>query len=152
VATAAECAQKAIFPLLDRGDIALARGAASAALDTVARVRAAAPGYRILLHDAARIEAAAWGLQGRYAEAERLLQEVIRAAERYRLQPTRWRAGVALAELLAARGRPAEARQHAAVVVAALEAFARELSPATLVRSFLERPLLVRARALAARS
>jgi class 3 adenylate cyclase/tetratricopeptide (TPR) repeat protein len=149
VAAAAECAQKAIFPLLDLGDIALARGAASAALDAVARGRAAAPGYRILLHDAARIEAAAWALQGRHAEAERLLRDVIRAAERYRLQPTRWRAGVALAEVLAARGRPAEARQEAAVVASALEAFARELSPATLAQSFLERPLLARARTLA---
>ena len=152
VTAAAECAQKAIFPLFDLGDIALARGAAAAALDAVTRVRAAAPGYRILLHDAARIEAAAWALQGRHADAERLLRDVIRAAERYRLQPTRWRAGVALAELLAARGRGAEARQEAATVVSALEAFARELSPATLARSFLERPLAARARALAPRS
>ena len=149
VETAGECTAKAVFPLLALGEIALRRRQAADALAVVARFRIVAANYRVLLHEARRIEGEAWSAQGRHAEAEAALREVLRAAETHGLQPTGWRAGVALATALGALGREGEARREAAVVVAALDAFAQALTPEPLARAFRETAIVRRARTLA---
>ena len=115
----------------------------------MARFRVVSADYRVLLHDARRIEAEAWSAQGRHAEAEAALREVLRAAQSHRLQPTGWRAGVALATALCALGREDEARREAAAVVAALDAFAQALTPEPLARAFPKTAIVRRARTLA---
>ena len=149
VETAGECTAKAVFPLLALGEVALRRRRAADALAVVARFRAVSADYRVLLHDARRIEAEAWSAQGRHAEAEAALREVLRAAQSHRLQPTGWRAGVALATALCALGREDEARREAAAVVAALDAFAQALTPEPLARAFPKTAIVRRARTLA---
>jgi tetratricopeptide (TPR) repeat protein len=148
VRMAGECVEKAVFALIDLGDLALIRRDGAAALDAVARLRAAIGGYRVLLQDATRLEAEAWALQGRADEAASRLTDVVHAATAYRLRPTRWRAGVALIETLRASGRHAAARQAAVALVTELEAFAAGLSPTALARGFLGRSLVRRVREL----
>jgi class 3 adenylate cyclase/tetratricopeptide (TPR) repeat protein len=149
VQTAGECA-KAMFPLLNLGELALRRRDPAAALAALARFRTVAADFRVLLQAARRLEAEAWFALGRHAEAEAALRDVVGAADVVGLRPTVWRAGLALAEVLAARGRPGEAHAAAAAVVARLEDFAREL-PEPLAPAFVESPLVRRARVLARR-
>src|SRR5262249_18004820 len=137
VRTAGECVEKAVFALVDVGEAALLRRDGAATLDAVARLRAAAGGYRVLLQDATRLEAEAWALQGRADDAASALSAVVRAAAAYRLRPTRWRASVALIETLRTSGRHAEATEEQAALVTELEEIATGRSPTTLARGVL---------------
>jgi hypothetical protein len=77
-----------------------------------------------------RIEAEAWALLGRLDDAEAALVDVIREAERAEATPTRWRAELALAEVLRSRGDQVRAREAAARALALLEPVMAELPPA----------------------
>jgi class 3 adenylate cyclase/tetratricopeptide (TPR) repeat protein len=147
VRTAGECVEKAVFALIDLGDLALVQRDGAAVLEVVARLREAVGGYRMLVQDATRLEAEAWALQGRTDEAASALAAVVRASTAYGLRPTRWRAAVALVETLRASGRHAAASEEQAILVAELEAFAGQLAPSILARGFLARRLVRRARA-----
>jgi class 3 adenylate cyclase/tetratricopeptide (TPR) repeat protein len=149
VDTAGEFGNAAVPPLLSLGERALRLGQPDQALAMIARFRATVPDARVLGVEAARIEAAAWAALGRHAEAATALQDVIVAADAVELQPTRWRAGVDLAEALCGLGRAGEARAVAAEVAARLEAVAAGL-PAPLAVTFRQSPLARRAGVLAA--
>jgi len=148
VETAGECAEKAVFPLLTLAELALRARRPDDALAAVARVRLVAGAYRILQVEARCLEAAAWALLGRHPAAETALREIVCDADRYELRPTRWRAGLDLAELLRARGADDEGRREARDVRARLEAFGHEL-PDALARTFRQSALVLRASALA---
>ena len=148
VETAGECAEKAVFPLLTLAELALRARRPDDALAAVARVRLVAGAYRILQVEARCLEAAAWALLGRHPAAETALREIVCDADRYELRPTRWRAGLDLAELLRVRGADDEGRREARDVRARLEAFGHEL-PDALARTFRQSALVLRASALA---
>jgi class 3 adenylate cyclase/tetratricopeptide (TPR) repeat protein len=149
VATAGEFGNAVVLPLLSLGERALRLGQPDQALATVARFRAAAPGAPVLGLEATRIEAAAWAAQGRVAEAAAALERLIVAADAVEISPTRWHAGVDLAEVLRAQGRVAEARVAAADVDRALAEVAAEL-PEPLAAALRQSPLARRAGMLAA--
>jgi class 3 adenylate cyclase/tetratricopeptide (TPR) repeat protein len=149
IATGGECGEKVAHPLLSLGELALRSGRPDEALAVVERFRTVGRDQRVIGAEATRIEAAAWSALGRHAEAATALAEVIRAAEAVGTRPTRWRAGLDLAEALRALGRSDESRRAAAEVQALLEAFAAEL-PAPLAATVRQSPLTRRAGALAA--
>ena len=93
-------------------------------------LRATAGEYRVFAIQAKRIEAEAWALLGRLDDAEAALVDVIREAERAEATPTRWRAELALAEVLRFRGDQVGAREAAARALALLEPVMAELPPA----------------------
>ena len=122
VQVAGECAEKAVHPLARLGDLAILAGRPRDALEASARLRATAGEYRVFAIQAKRIEAEAWALLGRPDDAEAALVDVIREAERAEATPTRWRAELALAEVLLSRGDQVRAREAAARALALLEA------------------------------
>ena len=97
----------------------------------------------------ARIEAAAWAALGRHGEAATALREVIRTADAVEARPTRWRAGLDLADALLGLGHREEGRLAVGEVCALLDAFAAEL-PEPLAAGFRQSALVRRAAALAA--
>src|SRR5262249_22130137 len=103
----------------------------------------------VMLVEAQRIEAEAWLAQGRPDAAEPALREVIRHAETFEYWPSRWRAGLTLAESLLARGRADDARHEARQVLALLERVRQDLSDAPLGRAFRHGELMRRASRLA---
>ena len=129
VQVAGECAEKAVHPLARLGDLAILAGRPRDALEASARLRATAGEYRVFAIQAKRIEAEAWALLGRLDDAEAALVEVIREAERAEATPTRWRAELALAELLLSRGDQLGAREAAARALALLEPVMTQLPP-----------------------
>jgi class 3 adenylate cyclase/tetratricopeptide (TPR) repeat protein len=149
IATGGECGEKVVHPLLGLGELALRSGRPDEALAAVERFRVIGRDQRVIGPEAARIEAAAWSALGRHEEAATALADVVRAAEAVGTRPTRWRAGLDLAETLRALGRSDASRQAAAEVQALLEVFAAEL-PAPLAATFRQSPLARRAGALAA--
>jgi class 3 adenylate cyclase/tetratricopeptide (TPR) repeat protein len=144
-----ECGEKVVHPLLSLGELALQAGRPDEALAAVERFRVVGRDQCAIGPEAARIEAVAWSALGRHEEAGTALAEVVRAAEAAGTRPTRWRAGLDLAETLRALGRSDASRQAAAEVQALLEPFAAEL-PAPLAATFRQSPLARRAGALAA--
>jgi class 3 adenylate cyclase/tetratricopeptide (TPR) repeat protein len=125
--------------LLDAGD---ARGALAAAREAAAR----APWMRVFVGDARRVEAEALADLEELETALPLLREVEALAAQIDTTPLRWRTALALARLLAAAGRPDEARAAAGRALAALESVARDLDPADRA-SFEASEPMVRARA-----
>ena len=149
IATAGEGGGQVVLPLLSLGELALRLGRPDEALTAVARFRAAARDARVSGTEAARIEAAAWAALGRHADAATALSQVIVDADAVEIGPTRWSAGVDLAEALRALRRRDEARRAAADVCALLDAVASEL-PQALAAAFRQSALARRAGALAA--
>jgi class 3 adenylate cyclase/tetratricopeptide (TPR) repeat protein len=136
IAIAGECREKAMFPLLQLAACELRAERPDEALAVVARFRAECGGYRALLVEARRLEAEAWRIRGRTADAEAALRAVMAESEAFQYDASRWRAGLTLAELLRARGETDEARRHAAAVQAALDRVARGLPHEPLGRAF----------------
>jgi class 3 adenylate cyclase/tetratricopeptide (TPR) repeat protein len=149
IAVAGECTEKVIFPLLHLGDCALRAGRPDEALAVVARFRAEYGAYTALLIEARRLEAEAWRAQGRGADAEAALREVVRDGETIGYGPPRWSAGLALAEALIARGQADEARREAGAVLAALQRVQSELPDESLGHAFAHSALMRRASTLA---
>jgi class 3 adenylate cyclase/tetratricopeptide (TPR) repeat protein len=148
VATAGDCGEKIVIPLLSLGELALRRQRPDDALAAVERFRLVGRGHHVFGVEVARIEAAAWAALGRHGEAVAALREVIRAADAVETRPTRWLAGLDLAEALSTLGRREEARHAAGEVCALLDAFAEEL-PEPLAAGFRQSALVRRAAALA---
>jgi class 3 adenylate cyclase/tetratricopeptide (TPR) repeat protein len=146
---AGECTEKVIFPLLHLGVCALRAGQPDEALAAVARFRAECRSYLVMLVEARRIEAEAWLAQGRLEAAEGALRDVIRDAATFEYWPPRWRAGLALAEALLARGRGDDARHEASQVLSLLERVQHDLADAPLGRAFRYCELMRRAARLA---
>jgi tetratricopeptide (TPR) repeat protein len=149
VAIAGECREKAMFPLLQLAACELRADRPDETLALVARYRGEFRPYRALLVEARRLEAEAWRLRGRAREAEAALQVVIADAEAFQYDACRWRAALALAEILRARGELDEARRHAAGVLADLERVARGLPREPLGGAFRQSALFCEAVRLA---
>ena len=149
IATAGDCGERIVIPLLSLGELGLRRGRPDDALAAVARFRLVGQDHRVFGVEVARIEAAAGAALGRHGEAATALREVIRAADAVEARPTRWLAGLDLVEALRALGHREEARHAAGEVCALLDAFAAEL-PELLAAGFRQSELVRRAAALAA--
>jgi tetratricopeptide (TPR) repeat protein len=147
---AGECIEKVIFPQLHLGVCALRAGRPDDVLEAVARFRARCGAYTMLLVEARRLEAEAWRAQGRAGDAEAALREVVGQAEAFAYGPCRWHAGLALAEVLAARGEAEAARREAERVLAALERVRAGLPEDPLGQALRQSALMRRASALAA--
>jgi hypothetical protein len=148
IAVAGECTERVIFPLLHLGDCALLTGRPAEALAVVARFRAEYGAYTALLIEVRRLEAEAWRAQGRGADAEAALREVVRDAEAIGYGPPRWSAGLALAEMRVAHGRGEDAGREAGAVLAVLRRVQGEL-PTPLGQTFARSELMRRASTLA---
>jgi class 3 adenylate cyclase/tetratricopeptide (TPR) repeat protein len=150
IEVAGECTEKVIFPQLHLGVCALRAGRPDEALAAVTAFRARCGAYTVLLVEARRLEAEAWLAQGRAGDAEGALREVVGQAEAFLYGPCRWRAGLALAEVLAARGQVEAARREAELVLAALRRVLDRLPEDPLGRALRHSELMRRASALAA--
>jgi tetratricopeptide (TPR) repeat protein len=147
---AGECVEKVIFPQLHLGACALRAGRPGEALAAVADFRARCGAYAVLLVEARRLEAEAWLAQGRADDAEVALRAVAADADAFGYAPCRWRAGLALAGALAARGRTDAARREAGLVLGMLQGVLAALPEDPLGRTFAQSELMRRAVALAA--
>ncbi len=154
VEVAGECAEKAVFPLLTLGELALREAHPADALAALERFHAIGGAYRLLGIEAARIAAVArvahWG-RAEVDTATEALRVVIRDADAYAIPPTRWRAGLDLAQFLLDQGRAGEAAREARDVRARLERFGSEL-PEPLAGVFRQSELVRRASTLASSS
>jgi tetratricopeptide (TPR) repeat protein len=144
---AGECAEKAVHPIARLGDLALQAGRPADALAAAARLRVTAGEYRVFAIQARRIEAEAWMLVGRLDDAEGALLSVISDTGDAEAIPTRWRAELALAEVLRSRGDRAGGRRAAARAIALLESVMAEL-PQELSLAFAASRVMSRARRL----
>ena len=149
IATAGDCGERIVIPLLSLGELGLRRGRPDDALAAVERFRLVGQDHRVFGVEVARIEAAAWAALGRHGEATTALREVIRAADALEARPTRWLAGLNLAEALLVLGHREEGRLAVGEVCALLDAFAGDL-PEPLAAGFRQSALVRRAAALAA--
>jgi tetratricopeptide (TPR) repeat protein len=150
IEVAGECIEKVIFPQLHLAVWALRAGRPHDALAAVDVFRARCGTYPVLLVEARRLEAEAWLAQGRTDVAEPALREVMRDAEAFGYGPCRWRAGLALADLLRHRGRVDEARAVGGEILTALHGVRDALPDGPLGRAFDQSPLLRAATLLAA--
>ena len=140
----------AMHDLLNRFfETALAEVHPEDALAVMTRFEAIGRAFRPLVVEAARIRASAWAALGRHAEATDALRGVLRDADACEIPPTRWQAGLDLAELLLAQGHAEQARREAGEVHTLVDGFARGL-PAPLAGAFRQSELVRRAAALAA--
>jgi class 3 adenylate cyclase/tetratricopeptide (TPR) repeat protein len=150
IAVAGECVEKVIFPQLHLAGCALRARRPDDALAAVRDFRVRCGSYPVLLVEARRLEAEAWRMQGRAGEAEGALTAVEAEADAFGYRACRWRAGLALADLLAARGERQTGGRKAARVLAALRDVAATLPEEPLGRTFRQSALVREAAALAA--
>jgi tetratricopeptide (TPR) repeat protein len=122
--------------MLAQAELSLRYGRPDEALANARRLLAEAPRFRVLAADAARVEGEALSALGRLEEAEATLLRAKAVAVELGTDPTRWRACVALGELLQRTGRPDEADAEFSEARALLEAMASTLSDVDLRRAF----------------
>jgi class 3 adenylate cyclase/tetratricopeptide (TPR) repeat protein len=124
VATADEAVKFAMRPALALADLALREGRPEEARVQARRVQAIVPQCVVFAADARRVEGEALRALGRPAEAEACLRGASAEAHALGAAPAAWRATLALARLLAATGREADARVERARARALLEGVA----------------------------
>jgi class 3 adenylate cyclase/tetratricopeptide (TPR) repeat protein len=130
------------------GDLELRGGRPDAALDVVRRYRDTGATFAMIGLDVQRVEGEALARLGEHGRAEAMLREVKTAAEALDVRPVLWRAGLALADALCARGHAAEADRETREARALLERVAAEL-PEEFRRGFATTDPVRRARAVA---
>ena len=138
VAVAGECAERAVYPLLTLGELALREGRPDDALAMIERFHAVGSVYRPLRIEAAWIAAAARAARGNptaAAEAIESLGAVIRDADAFGMPAARWRAALERVRLLHNHGRTEAAGREARETRALLERFASAL-PEPLAQMF----------------
>jgi tetratricopeptide (TPR) repeat protein len=145
IATAREAVEFTLIARLALADLRLAQRRPAEALETAEDAEREAGDYRAWRLEAARLGAEACRALGRAAEAETRLGDVEAEARACGFRPVLWRAALARAELLAARGLDDEARALRVEMRTALERVAADLPP-DLRASFAAGPLLGRAR------
>jgi tetratricopeptide (TPR) repeat protein len=146
VAIAPDALKFVIRALLAQADVALQSGRPAEALEHVQHLRDTAPQFRVFVADAGRAEGEALAALGRADEALVALRQAKAEAVAMNAEPPRWRACLALAELLDRRGQPDQAAVERAEARASLEAVAASLPDADLRRSFLSSEPTRRAR------
>ncbi len=137
IEVAGEAAEFGMRPRLALAQLALAEGRAAEALAHARRVQADVAQYVLFAAEARRIEGEALGALGEAAAAERLIREAQAEIGRLAAAPAGWRAALALARVLDARGDPAGAAQARARARACLDEVAGSLAGApALQRGF----------------
>jgi tetratricopeptide (TPR) repeat protein len=119
-------------PTLARAEILLRTGSAVQSLEVARHAGRIAPGMRVFVADALRIEGEALAALGRAGEAEPVLRAAKALAVELSATPIRWRTGLALARLLAANGHRSEAKAEATEALTAIESVAAALPDAGL--------------------
>ena len=131
---------------LAQANLLLASDRWSEALEQARLIQRDAPGFRLVAIDARRIEGQALAGLDRWDQAEALLRQAKAEAVSLQAEPPRWRACLALADLLEARGRPDQARGERTAVLERLELVAADLSEPLLAQSLRASPPFERAR------
>ena len=145
LAPAREAVEFTLIARLALADLRLAQRRPAEALETAEQAEREAGDYRAWRLEAGRLGAEARRALGRGEEAESRLRDVETEARSYGFSPVIWRAALARADLLAARGLTEEARTLRAEVRMHLERVAADLPP-DLRASFEAGPLLARVR------
>jgi hypothetical protein len=136
-----------VRPLTMWAELRLRAGDARGATTAARAAMAAAPGVRIYVEEARRVEAEALAvLKGPDAGLD-VLTEVETRADALGAAPLRWRAALARARLLEEAGRAEASRAAAARALISLEATAADIDDPALRHSFEASEPMVRARA-----
>jgi tetratricopeptide (TPR) repeat protein len=132
-----EAAQFWLRPRIALGELALRAGRPQEALAGLEGLEFGASQFALYLPDVRRVEGEALAALGRGPEGEARLHEALAQALGVGAAPATWRAGLALARLLDAAGRPEEARAPRGEARRAVERVASGLSGAPeLLRGF----------------
>ncbi|MCC7103994.1 MAG: AAA family ATPase [Chloroflexi bacterium] len=133
--------------LLMEAELSLRGGRSAEALSRARACRERLAGFSVFTLDADRLAAEALAELGQAAEAEAILRQAAESAATLGARPARWRACLALGELLERQGRTAEAGQAFGDALAALEATATGLPAGELHEAFARSEPMRRARA-----
>src|SRR5581483_10917521 len=134
VELAGEAAEFGMRPCLALAQLALDGGRTAEALAHARHVQAAVAQYVLFAAEARRVEGEALLALGQPAAAERLIREAQTEIARLDAAPAGWRAALALARLLDARGDAAGAAQERARARACLEQVAAGLAETPALR------------------
>ena len=145
IVTAGEAVQFVVPPLLAQAGLLLRQRRLEAALDAARRAQGAAREFLPWAMEAARMVGEALVGLGRVDSGEQLLRDTKAKAQAVGVAPAAWRAGLVLADHLAAQRRHDEASAERGEARALLERAAAEL-PEDLRRSFAASPAMRRAR------
>jgi len=141
IEAAHEALQFTLRPRIAQMELALRTGRVTEALDLYARLESLAPQFGVYALDARRAGSEALIVLGRRDEGEAGLRTVKADASTLGAAPAGWRAGLALARLLDATGRAAEAHAARADARRLVEKVAAGLTGATdLLRGFQASP------------
>jgi adenylate cyclase len=136
-----------VRPLTMRAELRLRAGDARGAITTARAAIAVAPGLRIYVEEARRVEGEALAVVEGPDAGLAVLAEVETRADAIGAAPLRWRAALALARLLEGAGRAESSRAAAARALISLEATAADIDDPVLRRAFEASEPMVRARA-----
>ena len=136
-----------VRPLTMRAEVLLRSGDARGAITTARAAVAAAPGLRVFVDDARRVEGEALAVIEGTDAGLAVLTAVETRADAIGAAPLRWRAALAQARLLGEAGRAEASRAAAARALLSLEAAAADIDDPALRRAFEASEPMVHARA-----
>jgi tetratricopeptide (TPR) repeat protein len=146
VATAPEAPKFIVRGMLSQCELAVQLNRPSDALAAVQRLRDAAPQFRVIVAEAVRVEGEALAALGHIDEGLATIRQSKAEAVAVGADPTRWRACLALGDLLRTAGQVEQAREELAEARWCLERVASTLSDPDLRRSFASSEAMRRAR------